>query len=206
MPQPIDPSPHRPPESQRPAVPCQSGTRPMIHTQPSVSVISACLRPVSTSINGTSDARRGVEWELYARTHSRLRLDCWPRHTVRSLHSPCPPAISGSVQSKTPLSSCRRSLAHSHPWRSLCFLESTFRFLQLHYCAKASHADRHCHNFRAPSSGFHFDDASIPLIYLLLFLRASAATFSWAARSSFFPTLVDRDAFANAVTWNNSVF
>src|SRR5205085_2841045 len=33
-----------------------------------------------------------------------------------------------------------------------------------------------------------------------------ARTFSWAARSSFFPTLVPRDAFANAVTWNNSVF
>jgi MFS family permease len=53
---------------------------------------------------------------------------------------------------------------------------------------------------------FHFDDASIPLIYLLLFLGAIARTFSWAARSSFFPTLVPRDAFANAVTWNNSVF
>src|SRR4029077_19100408 len=33
-----------------------------------------------------------------------------------------------------------------------------------------------------------------------------ARTFSWAARSSFFPTLVPRDAFSNAVTWNNSVF
>src|SRR5207244_373760 len=44
------------------------------------------------------------------------------------------------------------------------------------------------------------------LIYLLLFLGAIARTFSWAARSSFFPTLVPRDAFANAVTWNNSVF
>ncbi len=53
---------------------------------------------------------------------------------------------------------------------------------------------------------FHFDDASIPLIYLLLFLGAIARTFSWAARSSFFPTLVPRDAFANAVTWNSSVF
>jgi MFS family permease len=53
---------------------------------------------------------------------------------------------------------------------------------------------------------FHFDDASIPLIYLLLFLGACARTFSWAARSAFFPTLVPRDAFANAVTWNNSVF
>jgi MFS family permease len=53
---------------------------------------------------------------------------------------------------------------------------------------------------------FHFDDASVPLIYLLLFIGASARTFGWAARSSFFPTLVPRDAFANAVTWNNSVF
>ena len=53
---------------------------------------------------------------------------------------------------------------------------------------------------------FHFDDPSVPLIYLLLFIGASARTFSWAARSSFFPTLVPRDAFANAVTWNNSIF
>ena len=52
---------------------------------------------------------------------------------------------------------------------------------------------------------FHFDDPSVPLIYLLLFIAASAA-FSWAARSSFFPTLVPRDAFANAVTWNSTVF
>src|SRR6059036_1775418 len=53
---------------------------------------------------------------------------------------------------------------------------------------------------------FHFDDASVPLIYLLLFIGAVARTFNWAARSSFFQTLVSRDAFANAVTWNNSVF
>src|SRR3989440_10835933 len=60
--------------------------------------------------------------------------------------------------------------------------------------------------FERHQTGFHFDDASIPLIYLLLFLGAIARTFSWAARSSFFPTLVPRDAFSNAVTWNNSVF
>src|SRR5437764_11674376 len=53
---------------------------------------------------------------------------------------------------------------------------------------------------------FHFDDASIPLIYLLLFLGAVARTFNWSARSSFFPTLISHHAFPNAVTWNNSVF
>src|SRR6059058_3128826 len=60
--------------------------------------------------------------------------------------------------------------------------------------------------FERHHPAFHFDDASIPLIYLLLFIGATARTFSWAARSSFFPTLVPRDAFANAVTWNNSIF
>src|SRR4029077_19753768 len=60
--------------------------------------------------------------------------------------------------------------------------------------------------FEKHDQTFHFDDASIPLIYVLLFLGAIARTFSWAARSSFFPTLVPRDAFSNAVTWNSSVF
>ncbi len=60
--------------------------------------------------------------------------------------------------------------------------------------------------FERHHPAFHFDDASIPLIYLLLFIYGTARTFGWAARSSFFPTLVSRDAFANAVTWNNSVF
>src|SRR5437867_11775450 len=53
---------------------------------------------------------------------------------------------------------------------------------------------------------FHFDDPSIPLIYLLLFIGGFARTFSRAARMAFFPTLVSCDAFSNAVTWNNSVF
>ncbi|HEY6204880.1 MAG TPA: MFS transporter, partial [Chthoniobacterales bacterium] len=59
--------------------------------------------------------------------------------------------------------------------------------------------------FERHNPQFHFDDASIPLIYLLLFLGAIVRTFNWAARASFFPTLVPRDAFSNAVTWNNSV-
>src|SRR6476660_418446 len=53
---------------------------------------------------------------------------------------------------------------------------------------------------------FHFDDLSIPLIYLILLISATGRTFGWAARSSYFPQLVPRDVFANAVTWNSSVF
>ncbi len=60
--------------------------------------------------------------------------------------------------------------------------------------------------FERHQQAFHFDDFSIPLIYLLLFISGIARTFAWAARSSFFPTLVPRDVFANAVTWNSSVF
>jgi MFS family permease len=39
-----------------------------------------------------------------------------------------------------------------------------------------------------------------------MLLSASIRTFGWAARSSFFPTLVPRESFANAVTWNSSIF
>ena len=53
---------------------------------------------------------------------------------------------------------------------------------------------------------FHFDDLSIPLIYLILLISATGRTFGWAARSSYFPQLVPRDVFANAVTWNSSIF
>jgi MFS family permease len=60
--------------------------------------------------------------------------------------------------------------------------------------------------FEQHNPRFHFDDASIPVIYFLLFAYGTVRTFGWAARSSFFPTLVPRDAFSNAVTWNNSVF
>jgi len=53
---------------------------------------------------------------------------------------------------------------------------------------------------------YHFDDLSLPLIYIVLLISATARTFGWAARASFFPKLVPRDAFANAVTWNSSIF
>lgn len=53
---------------------------------------------------------------------------------------------------------------------------------------------------------YRFDDLALPLMYLLLLVSATGRTFGWAARSSFFPKLVPRDTFANAVTWNSSIF
>lgn len=55
-------------------------------------------------------------------------------------------------------------------------------------------------------SPFHFDDPSLPIIYALLLVSATARTFGWAARSAFFPTLVPVATFSNAVTWNSSMF
>jgi len=44
------------------------------------------------------------------------------------------------------------------------------------------------------------------LLFLVMLITAAVRTFSWAARSSFFPTLVPRESFANAITWNSSIF
>ena len=55
-------------------------------------------------------------------------------------------------------------------------------------------------------ASFHFDDRSLPIIYLLLLITGCARTFGWAARSAYFPALVPRDSFSNAVTWNSSIF
>ena len=55
-------------------------------------------------------------------------------------------------------------------------------------------------------ANYRFDDLSLPLIYLIMFTAATARTFGWAARAAYFPTLVPRAVFANAVTWNSSIF
>ena len=55
-------------------------------------------------------------------------------------------------------------------------------------------------------ANYRFDDLSLPLIYLIMLTAATARTFGWAARAAYFPTLVPREVFANAVTWNSSIF
>jgi MFS family permease len=55
-------------------------------------------------------------------------------------------------------------------------------------------------------STYRFDDFSLPLIYLVLLISATGRTFGWAARAAYFSKLVPRDSFANAVTWNSSMF
>ncbi len=46
----------------------------------------------------------------------------------------------------------------------------------------------------------------MPLIYFVLVISATARPFGWAARAAYFPKLVPREIFSNAVTWNSSLF
>src|SRR5205814_7856648 len=149
-----------------------------------------------------------VEWELYARTHSATALGLVGLVIAIPVVALSLPAghladrfsrkhIILVSQIFSALASAALALV---AWKhfsipSLRILREGNRVL----AAIATVFERH-------HPAFHFNDASIPLIYLLLFIGGAARTFSWAARSSFFPTLVSRDSFANAVTWNNSVF
>ncbi len=160
------------------------------------------------SIVGRQMLAVAVEWELYARTHSATALglvglvialpvvglslpagylaDRFSRKQIIMVSQLCSALTSillAIVSLRHLALPAWPALRHANEWLT----------------ATASIFERH-------QSAFHFDDLSIPLIYLLLFLGGIARTFAWAARSSFFPTLVPRDAFANAVTWNNSVF
>lgn len=51
-----------------------------------------------------------------------------------------------------------------------------------------------------------FLNGSIALLYVFLFLGATALAFGWPARSALLPQIIPASAFANAMTWNSSAF
>jgi MFS family permease len=149
-----------------------------------------------------------VEWEMYARTHSATALGLVGLVIAVPVVALSLPAghLADRFSRKaiilvSQIFSALASVALAFvSWQHLAIPNmSILRAANRGLAAIAAVFERH-------QSGFHFDDASIPLIYLLLFIYGIARTFGWAARASFFPTLVERDAFSNAVTWNNSVF
>src|SRR5438270_10645887 len=160
------------------------------------------------SILGRQMLAVAVEWEIYRRTHSATALGLVGLVFAIPIVGMSLPA--GHLAD-------RISRKHIILWSQI-FSAITSALLALvswqHLAIPQLSILRACNHGLSTIAGvfekhdftFHFDDASIPLIYLLLFLGAIARTFSWAARSSFFPTLIPRDAFSNAVTWNNSVF
>ena len=149
-----------------------------------------------------------VEWEIYARTHSATALGLVGLIIAIPVVSLSLPA--GHIADRFPrkrivlvtqaLSAiCSLALA-CVSWKHLVIPNWPILVYGNHLLAGiASIFERHTTNY-------HFDDLSLPLIYLILLISATARTFGWAARSSFFPQLVPRDVFANAVTWNSSAF
>jgi MFS family permease len=160
------------------------------------------------SIVGRQMLAVAVEWEIYRRTHSATALGLVGLVFAIPIVGLSLPAghLADRVSRKhiilvaQILSAITSALLALVSWQHLAIPNLSILNACNHGLAAIAGVFEH------HQTSFHFDDASIPLVYLLLFLGAAARTFSWAARSSFFPTLVPRDAFANAVTWNNSVF
>ena len=149
-----------------------------------------------------------VEWEIYRRTHSATALGLVGLVFAIPIVGLSLPAghLADRISRKhiilvsQVLSGIVSILLALVSWQHLAIPQWSILRASNHALAQVAAI------FEQHQQTFHFDDASVPIIYLLLFLGAIARTFSWAARSSFFPTLVSRDAFSNAVTWNNSVF
>ena len=211
MPQPTDPRSYESPEGQRPAIPLPIKLERRAHDPYAAfrfGGFSLFTAGNLLSITGRQMLAVAVEWELYARTHSATALGLVGLVIAVPVVALSLPAghladrfsrkrIILISQIFSALASAALALVS---WKHLAIppvavLRGGNRVL----AAIATIFERH-------HPVFHFDDASVPLIYLLLFLGGAARTFNWAARSSFFPTLVSRDTFANAVTWNNTVF
>src|SRR5216110_1137759 len=211
MPQRVDPSSYQSPEGERPAISTPIDLVPPTHDPYAAfrfGDFSLFTVGNVLSITGRLMLAVAVEWEMYARTHSATALGLVGLVIAVPVVTLSLPAghladrfsrkhiilVSQLFSGVTSAALAVVSWKHlSIP--SIPVLRGGNRAL----AGIAAIFERH-------HPAFHFDDASIPLIYLLLFLGATARTFSWAARSSFFPTLVPRDAFANAVTWNNTIF
>src|SRR5437660_795929 len=211
MPPPIDPASYESPDGQRPSVAQQVESEPRAHDPYAAfrfGGFSLFTAGNLLSITGRQMLAIAVEWELYARTHSATS----PGLVGLVIAVPVV-ALSLPAGHLADRFSRKRIILVSQIFSALASAALalvSWKHLSIPPVAALREGNRALAAiatiFERHHPAFHFDDASIPLIYLLLFIGGTARTFGWAARSSFFPTLVSRDAFANAVTWNNSVF
>src|SRR5438477_4988705 len=211
MSQSIDPSSYRSPDPQRPAVPLPIEAQPRSHDPYAAfrfREFALFTAGNLLSITGRLMLAVAVEWEIYARTQSATALGLVGLAIavpVVTLSLPAGHLADRFSRKRIILvsqifSAITSVLLALVSWKHLVIPPvSILRHSNGALAAIAGVFERH-------HPGFHFDDPSVPLIYLLLFVGATARTFGWAARASFFPTLISRDAFANAVTWNNSMF
>src|SRR5215471_93027 len=201
MPDSVDPSSYRSPNLRRPAVPLPIEKELRGHDPYAAfrfGDFALFTAGNLLSITGRLMLAVAVEWEIYARTHSATALGLVGLAIAVPVVTLSRPAghLADRVSRKhiilvAQILSALTSLALALvSWKHLVIpdtasLREAYRVL----AGIAAMFERH-HPI------FHFDDSSVPLIYLLLFVGAVARTFSWAARSSFFPTLISRDAFA----------
>src|SRR6476620_3597746 len=149
-----------------------------------------------------------VEWEMYGRTHSAMALGLVGLVIALPVVVLSLPA--GHIADRFPR---KRIVLVTQALSGICSLALAFvswQHLAITNWNVLRVANRFLFSiasvFAQQHTDLHFDDRSIPLIYLILLISATGRTFGWAARSSYFPQLVPRDVFANAVTWNSSVF
>ena len=211
MPHSIDPGSYRSPDRQRPGVPLPTEAERRTHDPYAAFRFNDYTRFTAgnlLSITGRLMLAVAVEWEIYARTHSATALGLVGLAIAVPVVTLSLPA--GHLADRFSRKHIILVTQIFSAVTSLALALVSYKHLLIPQIAPLREGNRILATvaavFERHHPMFHFDDASVPVIYLLLFIGASARTFSWAARSSFFPTLVPRDAFANAVTWNNSVF
>src|SRR5262245_40272577 len=211
MPQRVDSSSYQPPEGDCPAVPTPIELDSRPHDPYAAfrfGDFSLFTAGNLLSITGRLMLAVAVEWEIYGLTHSATALGLVGLAIALPVVTLSLPAghLADRVRRKRIILVSQVFSAVT----SLALALVSWKHLSIPQIAPLRDGNRAlavvAGVFERHHPMFHFDDASVPLIYLLLFIGASARTFSWAARSSFFPTLVPRDAFANAVTWNSTVF
>jgi MFS family permease len=148
-----------------------------------------------------------VEWEMYGRTHSATALGLVGLVIALPVVLLSLPA--GHIADRFPR---KRIVLVTQALSAVCSLALAFvsfnhlRIPDAAFLRAGNHFLFSIATVFERHTYFHFDDLSIPLIYLILLISATGRTFGWAARSSYFPQLVPREVFANAVTWNSSVF
>ena len=159
------------------------------------------------SIGGRQMLTVALEWEVYARTHSATALGLVGLTAALPVVGLSLPA--GHLADRF---SRKRIILWSQAASALCSIclalvsWNHLAIPRLTILLKANAGLAAVARVFERHPAYHFDDLSLPLIFLILLISGSARTFGWAARASFFPTLVPRDNFANAVTWNSSMF
>ncbi len=159
------------------------------------------------SIAGRQMLTIAIEWEVYARTHSATALGLVGLVAAVPIVALSLPA--GHLADRFSRKSIILLSQAASASCSVCLALISWNHLaipRIPLLLRGNDLLRSIATVFERHAAFHFDDLSLPLIYLVMLISASVRTFGWAARSSFFPTLVPRETFANAVTWNSSIF